>query len=85
MRMDFGEALFFQKYDRGGKRQDILNLVAARVRPVYDRSKKTDERVGIAEEKPMGLYPAVPNLAAMERKLGLPHRPLDKKGGDTLL
>ena len=62
------------------QRQDILNLVAARVKPTNERYRKGEERAGGLDEKPKGPYPAGPNLTALERKMGLAHRPLDKHG-----
>ena len=81
----FWKSVILPEVKQERQRHDILNLVAARDKA--DRQRRTGERYGGwderpngIEEKPKGMYPTGPNLSAIGRKMGFPHKPLGKRG-----
>ena len=76
----FWKSVILPEIRQERQRQDILTLVAARVKPVPKKYIRNEDRAGGDEEMPKPSYPTGPNLTALGRKLGMAHRPLGKNG-----
>lgn len=76
----FWKSVIIPEIRQERQRQGIHNLVAERCKTPMGRYRRNGDRVGGSDEAPKNPYPTGPNLTAVDRKIGIPHRPLDKAG-----